>query len=171
MSEIKVPEGMLKAATTHVSGSFAEMAVEVGVEKALKWLSENPIVPTDEQMAELRKNSYPMVFLKEQEANRKLAQQEKEMCVEWQRRMFLADPETDDNLICEVGAMFRDRGIKVSNAQVAEMVNRLGNLPKCNHINAEPEEIKDLLAFQFRDQEKAEALIIEAYRRGRQSKP
>lgn len=91
MSEKKIviPEAMEVAArrayevwrnTCRPEENFTNGAV-VAVEAALRWLSENPIVPTDEQMINLQDD-----FRRITEAG------EKQMliAVEWQRRMFLA---------------------------------------------------------------------------------
>jgi hypothetical protein len=96
--KIVVPEGMLRATwnameehmQTHnfvgcVPGSMCSLTV--GIEAALLWWSENPIVPTLEQAAELwrvtngtLKDTWPV-----------------SIAVEWQRRMFLApEPKMPD---------------------------------------------------------------------------
>lgn len=89
MSEkkIKVPEGMLKAAR---EATRQWLLTEVALEAALRWLSENPIVPTDEQYsdlsAELVKYNYSLPSMKF-------------AAIEWQRRMFLAsEPEIPEEV-------------------------------------------------------------------------
>ncbi len=59
--------------------------VQVGkaIEAVLRWLSENPIVPTDEQMAQIVaawRQGHPENFYIH-------------CSIEWQRRMFLVEPE------------------------------------------------------------------------------
>lgn len=87
-----VPEGMLKAVEGRYrmvySSGFNPPVVRANLEAALRWLSENPIVPTDQQEMEIYKKyistvsdkAYPIYLLKE-----------------WQRRMFLApEPEVPE---------------------------------------------------------------------------
>lgn len=50
MSEIKVPEGMLRAAETAVSSDPDSNGLYLAVAGALEWLTQNPIVPTDDQI-------------------------------------------------------------------------------------------------------------------------
>jgi hypothetical protein len=81
---VKVPEGMLKAALP-----YCDNQMHSALEAALQWLAENPIVPTDEQAEELRSEwnnewggatgSFP-----------------KWAVTEWQRRMFRAEPEVPE---------------------------------------------------------------------------
>lgn len=93
MSEKKivVPEGMLKAACVHIDvssyGGYEQLqAVKSCLPLALRWLSENPIVPTDEQAAallavkpDIPETVTPYTVI---------------VCTEWQRRMFDApEPE------------------------------------------------------------------------------
>lgn len=138
MSEKKyvVPEKMLRAATAsvmkiHGYGETSsrydyeshEANCRIALEAALRWLGENPIVPTQEQLESLtsdwRLMGTPCCSTQF-------------IAVEWQRRMFLApEPEI-------------------------------------------PEEVKDLLygeCASFTAAERVDARIIEAYRRGKRSKP
>jgi len=91
MKKIVMPEGMLKAAMDsrmetygHIAGWSEGMCSQV-LRAALRWLSENPMVPTDEQMHQLRASSTATIP----------ANLWRDVVVEWQRRMFLA-PEQDD---------------------------------------------------------------------------
>lgn len=62
-------------------------SLDVGLEAALRWLSENPIEPTDEQMAEMvkrNKDGY-LEWIKMTEWRRA-----KHICISWQHLMFLA---------------------------------------------------------------------------------
>lgn len=84
--KILVPEGMLKAAmdwavTNHVHGMVVVGGV---VEAALRWLSENPIVPSEAEMAKI------MAYWREGHPENFYIY----CSVEWQRRMFLA-PELE----------------------------------------------------------------------------
>lgn len=83
MNDVKVPEGMLEAAfKAPYSEDVGDGDVRSILEAALRWLMENPIVPTDEQRAELgRLAPY------EDPGNGKIHSW---VAVEWQRRMFLA---------------------------------------------------------------------------------
>lgn len=93
MSEKKivVPEGMVQAAEAACdrrNGATCRQQLEA----ALRWLSENPIVPTDEQAKELQNRYYGDGHLQQGSAFAYAA-------VEWQRRMFLApEPEVPEEL-------------------------------------------------------------------------
>ena len=84
MKKIKVPDGMLKAAlTANVDGVDTSERIARGLEASIRWLSENPIVPTLDQWEScyrgIPSGSYPS------SSEVEIAQ-----CVEWQHRMFLA---------------------------------------------------------------------------------
>jgi hypothetical protein len=92
--KIVVPEGMLNAYFAEVFGdsigtvASANAAREKArrqLEVALKWLSENPIVPTDEQSAAMVKNKEGFPF--------ESYEWVRWGATEWQRRMFLAPIE------------------------------------------------------------------------------
>ena len=85
MANIKIPEGMLKAAE---NAALSGMPMPRGgsllpkiLEAALRWLSENPIVPTDEQIHDM--------YSRECEAGISFTLVAR-FIAEWQRRMFLA---------------------------------------------------------------------------------
>lgn len=103
MSDIKVPEEMLEAGEQALHGKAwpgtdeegrrntvmftAVEAQDIGaavLKAALRWLSENPIVPTDEQWKAINhERQWP-----------DNAYRRRWLVVEWQRRMFLApEPE------------------------------------------------------------------------------
>lgn len=93
MSEKKivVPEGMLVSALAHYQNvsraAWSDDMYKVvrgTLEASLRWLSENPIVPTDEQWRTLNEErQWP------DNSNRR-----RRSVIEWQRRMFLApEPE------------------------------------------------------------------------------
>jgi hypothetical protein len=91
MSEKKyvVPTGMLNKAYEYCPASFAMPAVERMLEAALRWQSENPIVPTAQQVGELVVAA-PM-------ASTRQAYTATIFCItEWQRRMFLAPEPVED---------------------------------------------------------------------------
>ena len=93
MSEknIVVPEGMLRAVRVSYArraGAYSEKASRGDLEAALRWLSENPIVPTKEQWNKLWQDCLSSNC---GDGNYKLVS-------EWQRRMFLA-PEVDRELV------------------------------------------------------------------------
>lgn len=92
--KIIVPEGLLKAGAKEIDcgGSMpANAAVLAGqvLQGALKWLAENPIVPT---LADVKEFHSPEMLQLSYHG------QLQEACVRWQRRMFLA-PTTDDEPI------------------------------------------------------------------------
>lgn len=96
--KIVVPEGMLKAAHIAVGNGiyfFGQLNVtRTALEAALKWLAENPIVPTREWLAE-QLGMCHVTLLPETAASRIIA--------EWQRRMFLAPPSPTDGLMFDKG--------------------------------------------------------------------
>ena len=94
MSEKKivVPEGMLEAALDGLGIEIIKARrqyVKDTLEAALHWLSENPIVPTEKQIADLAKT---MPY--EDSGNGNVLAV---AVVEWQRRMYLApEPEVPE---------------------------------------------------------------------------
>ena len=103
-TKIQVPEGMLKAAVEAVRDRsefgfhFIDNKDEARIvaqtqdtlEAALRWLSENPIVPTNEQTQGVCDSIFvgPENLLDPRDA-----------MVEWQRRMFLApEPEVPEEI-------------------------------------------------------------------------
>lgn len=99
MSERKVvvPKEMLQAAEKAglqgeymIGGPFL-VSMEVAIEAALRWLAENPIVPT---LADVKEFHSPETLQLSYHG------QLQEACVRWQRRMFLApEPEQRPDLI------------------------------------------------------------------------
>jgi hypothetical protein len=91
-----VPEGMLNAATVAYnevvkSGQHIGFSVCHCLEAAIQWLAENPLIPTDEQRAELSR-----LVPYEDSGNGKILSV---AVVEWQRRMFLApEPPIPDEV-------------------------------------------------------------------------
>lgn len=85
---IKIPKGMLEAAleglgieVVHARRKYVKAALEA----ALRWLAENPIVPTDEQAKELW--NHPKVLHGSEHYAKAMAR-------DWQRMMFHApEPE------------------------------------------------------------------------------
>ena len=77
--EIKVPEGMMRKVCETYSDNVHEC-----LEKALRWLSENPIAPTEEQAQYMYDGKNGLGH----------AGTIRYCMIEWQRRMFLApEPE------------------------------------------------------------------------------
>ena len=87
---MKVPEGMLKAVNTRAKTCkclHCEQNREAVLEVALCWLSEDPIMPSDEQCVEAW-NRYDL--------RASLGKHDfRDWAAEWQRRMFLA-PDLDE---------------------------------------------------------------------------
>jgi hypothetical protein len=92
---IMVPDGMLRAARFPF---IHEQKLEIILEAALKWLSQNPIKPTFEQLQQMEKS----LGLSNSIAT-------PDYCAEWQRRMFLA-PEPEFPEIADVLKDFRVEG-------------------------------------------------------------
>jgi hypothetical protein len=85
--KIQVPDGMIDA-VFHSQGMTAghPATVRKNLEAAMRWLSENPIVPTEQQAWSMQ-DEYDSVKTK--------CSVQFFFAVEWQRRMFLApDPKT-----------------------------------------------------------------------------
>jgi hypothetical protein len=93
MSEIKIPEGMLNAviiAIGSASDSWSRRCCTTAAEAVLRWLSENPIVPTCEQIVDMDKRHGRNTFIIRGDGGESF----RDDIAEWQRRMFLApDPE------------------------------------------------------------------------------
>lgn len=92
MSEIKVPEAMLKAAC-NTGWPTKREEVEAVIESALRWLSENPIEPTEDQLGDI----FNWAEENGHYSNSKTATYiGVEVFCEWQRRMFLAPGDKND---------------------------------------------------------------------------
>lgn len=95
--KIKVPEGMLDAAYREAHRrNIHEFDTQLGaiLEAALRWLSENPIVPTDEDQKRLTAD-----WLESRGRISPDSRLESSVvfgAVESQRRMFLAKPDLDE---------------------------------------------------------------------------
>lgn len=103
MTKISVPEGMLKAgllgARLEAYCGDDQRDFQHALEAALLWLSENPIVPSDAQLEDLRESVKDRTSWKGQCM---------EAIVEFQRRMFAApEPEVPE----EVAEMLLDETI------------------------------------------------------------
>lgn len=109
IGNVKIPEGMLKAAMyDDGAGYLSEAWMERRLEAALRWLSENPIVPTDKQLEDIASfASAPTHF------------GVSIWFQQWQRRMFLAPeskiPEEVKDLLWESSARL-DRGFHWNDA-------------------------------------------------------
>lgn len=86
-----VPAGMLDAfrkAETHHGRVWDAEVLEAMLTAALRWLAENPIVPTPEQMNKLRFDTC------DNDMTTTFNQRSINLATAWQRRMFLApEPE------------------------------------------------------------------------------
>ena len=134
MSETKivVPEGMLNAGRAAYSGYVtAEKGARRIIEAALRWLSENPIVPTDGFLKEMLCRDFfggqnwtdlqvfffggqnwtdPQVF---------------KFCEEWQRRMFLApEPEVPEAIKDLLWTIDGDKEDREHNTAILEAYRR-----------------------------------------------
>jgi hypothetical protein len=97
MSEKKivVPEGMLNAANKALAVRDGN-GVYIVLETALRWLSQNPIVPTSEQALEMFRYYGDCIPHPEGEFSRVKA-----MLTEWQRRMFVEPKPADPRKLVE----------------------------------------------------------------------
>ena len=189
MAKISVPEGMINAAISASAdylrdNQSRDVHAQVVVEAALRWLSENPIVPTYEQYSDLSADSTKYEYA---------LPSMKYAAIEWQRRMFLAPPEPIDTremtvydcLDCKK-SWKQDLREKVAQCVYCQSANtkailtmsavREFTLPEPEV----PEEIKDLLfspkthashgEWTLRADMPVHEIVLEAFRRGQQSK-
>ena len=92
--QMKIPEGMLKAAHEKAFVGMGTSITERILEAALRWLSENPIVPTDEQIDRIHREANPSA---ETAIGRHW--EIRNWLIEWQRRIFLApEPEIPEEV-------------------------------------------------------------------------
>lgn len=93
---IVVPDGMLEAAIDGLQPSLGLMHDTSKVlERALRWRSENPVVPTDEHMNAMVSAAVSKFGIDWQRMNE--WERARELCTEFQRRMFLA-PEVPEEI-------------------------------------------------------------------------
>ena len=97
MAKYVVPEEGMKAVAEATNG-YDKQTTTVAIEAFIRWQSENPQVPTDEQCDELISLigatgrslvCYP---------SRIDRGQARTMLTEWQRRMYLAEPEVPEEI-------------------------------------------------------------------------
>lgn len=119
-----VPREMMNAAIAGYArcvgmGSFDRFGIEWAVEAALRWLAENPIVPSHEQIYDMEK----------EHVNPNI----RWMLIEWQRQMFLApDPDSPiKDLIFDspsgIPVVLSDHSVSVSddvNSRIREAYRR-----------------------------------------------
>lgn len=100
--KIQIPPAMLKAAGASTNGVDPEgYLIYCMLEAALRWLAENPIVPTEQQAYDIAMQKSQFQF-DPWELVRWGA-------VEWQRRMFLApEPPAPTPLVCFIMHHFED---------------------------------------------------------------
>ena len=85
-----VPEGMFNAAMDCHNYTPDARVIRKELEAALRWLAENPMIPTDKQLGEIRGN---IVHTYGSDITWHI-------CAEWQRRMFLSpEPEVPEEII------------------------------------------------------------------------
>ena len=117
--KIVVPDGMLKMARRAYpdpvfdpEGYFTRQIVEA----ALRWQSQYPPLPTEEQLRDVRRRPIGATWGDDESLRATL--------VEWMRHAYDApqEPEVSENDICEIGAVLRDGGIRISNAEVGEIL-------------------------------------------------
>ena len=122
-SEIRVPEGMLDAADNcyGVDDDRPWNAYKTSdiLEAALRWLSEHPIVPTDEQAREMFSAIEGTVTLSRDQL--------RTVAVEWQRRMFRAEEDVPEAIKdrmwvhYEAESIRRSQDVSQHNAQILEV--------------------------------------------------
>lgn len=98
MNKIAIPEGMLKAAMD--AGDPSSLLIiphRRMLEAAVRWLSENPIVPTDDQMLKLYED---MSVINDGHFTFRTV-------VEWQRRMFVVQESEIRKFVIDGADRFR----------------------------------------------------------------
>ena len=175
--KIAIPEGMLEAAVAAVkipvSGQLARNQTHDILEAALRWLSENPIEPTQKQSRKLYAD-VPQGLLVDEVPSW--------YAVEWQRRMFLApEPEVheeDKDYVCTSCGVFHRGWTKPGHktpcpACSGTSIEMRGYFPRRNE-SEDLEPVKDLLLPHLEGAvcktDGINATIIEAYRRGKEAK-
>ena len=167
----KVPSGMLEAARSAVIADSYMESVKVAstvCEAIIRHLSENPIVPTDDQVTVLGK-----VYASNQSGDDYHGSLRRTV-TEWQRRMFLAEPEIPCEHINLAGGPIWDR--KRNGVLLPDIPRGMDWCLDCGEdILSDtkpeiPEEIEDLMTKPYRVVQDQNADIIEAYRRGQRSK-
>jgi hypothetical protein len=181
--EIKVPEGMLKAAWEATRDKMKECLNAAGncrveeltvsrisLEAALRWWSENPIVPTFDQQRQILAECELLGPARVASVSA--------ICIEWQRRMFLATAP-DTSRVRDIAD--RMLGRTFTSAEADHLINMVltsaspGYQPPfmnaTNSAAPDPDsEIEDLLIDPLNCVPKTAALynkeIREAYQRG-----
>jgi hypothetical protein len=92
-AEYEVPDGMYLAAKNAARSSLrqglVDTAIDVAVEAAIRWLAENPIVPSNEQADQLW--HHPKTLSGDEHYAKAMARQ-------WQQMMFLKRDTTPEDL-------------------------------------------------------------------------
>lgn len=93
-----VPDAMLEAVkkAAEARGRFCMYSRE-DLEEAVRWIAENPIVPTEKQFQDMARATWPISTYT---PTVEMARWSKATVIEWQRRMFLAvEPKIGDNAL------------------------------------------------------------------------
>ena len=152
--KIVVPEEMLQAAMNSIRPNWAELVPPI-LQAALRWLSENPIVPTSHDVcSEMHRTINAKGYCCYQSA----------LLAEWQRRMFVA-PEPEIDRV--------DFYIRSSSGEYIPFTPNEGQKAMLGIMTEPeiPEEIADLMGADcITYGEGIDKIIIEAFRRGQKSK-
>ncbi len=162
MKKILIPEAMRKAvesALDHLDPE--EFMFYPGLEAALRWLSENPIVPTDAQTKKIRE-----AFFAQNDVNELI----KFTLIEWQKHMFIApEPNEEDHAAQKIVSILEEHMAELGlteeekNAKTKQLVQFVQDLKK-KEQSVVPDEIQDL--WDSSPTPDTKRRIIEAYRRG-----
>lgn len=122
MAKLKIPEGMLNAFTTGTQfgtiqdGTYRHNPI-AGLEAALQWLAENPVVPP---------KGWGIVCLHAHGGYKNVEDRMEDAAVEWQRRMFLAPepeiPEEIRDLMWSEALYFNDPNYHLAVPKVNETI-------------------------------------------------
>ncbi len=121
--KIKLPEGMLEAADQRQRSDVERRFTKAIVEAVLLWISENPIVPTDEQIRKCAKAAglFHWCFGKQDFF------QVRKFFVELQRMFLQPEPEVPEaveDLILHPGTESLPQDIVKANEAIIEAYNR-----------------------------------------------
>jgi hypothetical protein len=115
--KILVPEGMLKAAmnASEWRSPNTRFGMECRLEVALRWLSENPIVPT---LADVDEFHSPDMFQLSYREQLRVA------CIRWQQLMFLAPESTPREAVNDLLVSVRGLNITQLDERIIEAYRR-----------------------------------------------
>ena len=170
-TKIQVPVGMSEAfhkAENHEGFKWDDAVLDAMLSAALRWLSENPIVPTDEQIRDAARDS----LLSTSGWGATAIDGARKHFMALERRMFLAaEPETNPIVVRVKNALI---GCTLTAGDAVELMDYVRS---CTHPEPEvPSEIRDIDAWltvylgSHPEIENIRRNFLLTFRRGQQSK-